>query len=265
MFPGPDTTHFRAGGIYEQWVPNDHAIIKGRDGRWHAIGITHPQPPPEARIHEGEFLSFHAASPVGTLREVVADGLWFDMPKVLPPADRPGEINENHAPYIIENNGQYWMIYGPSPMRWATSPDLTRWTPRGELFEQEGGARDPNILIFDGICYLVYVTGNSLLCRTSRILGEWSQEPVEILRLEKGAPESPTLLRHGGAFYLFYTIWDNTHGPYDSRTFVHRSDAPLRFQERPGPSRNSTRTRRRFSRTRTTHGGSPARSIRSPE
>ena len=233
VFPGPDTVSFRAGGIYERWVPNDHAIIKGRDGRWHAIGITHPKPPPEGRIHEGEFLSFHAASPVGTLRDVASDDGWFDLPKVLPPADRPGEKNENHAPYIIEHNQQYWMIYGPSPMRCATSPDLTRWTPRGELFKQEGGARDPNILIVDGTYYLTYVTGNSLLCRTAKVLGEWNQEPVEILRLEKGAPESPTLLRYDGAFYIFYAIWDGTHGPYDSRTFVHRSDDPLRFRGGP--------------------------------
>ena len=92
---------------------------------------------------------------------------------------------------------------------------------------------DPNILIHDGTYYLTYVTGNSLLCRTSKTLGEWNTEPVEILRLEKGAPESPTLLRHGGAFYVFYAIWDGTRGPYDSRTYVHRSDDPLHFPNKP--------------------------------
>ena len=41
-YPGPDTPQLKAGQFYPDWVPNDHAIIKGSDERWHAIGITHP-------------------------------------------------------------------------------------------------------------------------------------------------------------------------------------------------------------------------------
>lgn len=42
VFPGPDSPRFKAGRHYPDWQVNDHAILKGPDGRWHAFGITHP-------------------------------------------------------------------------------------------------------------------------------------------------------------------------------------------------------------------------------
>ena len=105
VFPGPDSEHFRAGQSYADWVPNDHAILKGPDGRWHALGITHPEPPDfnpphyGKGVHDAEWLLFHAVSPVGALREYLATGAWRDTKKVLVPAARPGEIKECHAPF----------------------------------------------------------------------------------------------------------------------------------------------------------------------
>ena len=37
------------------------------------------------------------------------------------------------------------------------------------------------------------------------------------------------MLEHEGQFYPFWTIYDGTHGPYDNRTYVFRSDTPADF------------------------------------
>ncbi len=234
VYPGPDSEHFRTGETYADWVPNDHFLLKGPDGRWHAFGITHPEPPPShENTHEAEWLSFHAAAPAGALKAHLRDGAWEDLRKILPPDERPGEIRENHAPYIVERDGLYHMIYGPNPLRLATSPDLGTWTPQGPLFDQDGGSRDPCVMEWEGRYILVYVTGNAVFSRTSADLLTWSDSPVEVFRMTRpGDPESPVLLRHDGAFYLFWCIYDGTHGPYDHRTFVYRSDDPLDFHGR---------------------------------
>ena len=169
-FPGPDTTELKAGQWYKEWVPNDHAILKGLDDRWHAFGITHPLTSVQ-RIHEGEFLSFHAAAPRGRLVDALHDGAWKDLPKVLPPSERPKERLENHAPYIVLKDDLYHMVYGPSPIRLATSPDLTEWTPRGDLFHERSGARDPSLLLWKGTYYMVFCSGDRWASARQRTCG----------------------------------------------------------------------------------------------
>ena len=243
IFPGPDSAHFRAGQSYKDWVPNDHAIIKGPDRRWHALGITHPKPPnynpPQygKGVHEAEWLLFHAVSPEGNFKKHLKNNSWRDSRKVLAPRDRPGEIKECHAPFIVRKDGLYYMIYGPSPLRLATSADLYDWKPVGPLFSQKGGARDPSVLFHDGRYILCYVTGNAILARTSSDLRKWSADAVEIFRMRRGgAPESPSIVKRDGQFYLFYCLWDaddEVNGAYDNRTFVFRSTNPLGFKAAP--------------------------------
>lgn len=233
-FAGPDTTELKAGEWYDDWVPNDHAILKGPDGRWHAFGITHPLTSTK-RVHEGEFQSFHAMAPAGTLKEVLRDGAWRDLPKVLPPSERPGEILPNHAPTIIEKDGVYHMIYGPSPIRLATSTDLIKWTPEGALFHEPSGARDPSVMLWDGTYGMVFCTEDRVGIRTSKDLLDWSDSRT-LLRMKAGvAPESPSIVHFEGSFYLFVCgwngVWDRktVQGAYQHQTYVYRSDDPLRF------------------------------------
>lgn len=244
VFPGPDSPHFRAGQSYAEWVPNDHAILKGPDGRWHALGITHPKPPnfdppryDAKSIHEAEWLLFHAVAPEGRFKEHLKDGAWRDAKKVLSPAERPGEIMACHAPFILRKDGSYHMIYGPGPLRLATSTNLLDWTPTGTLFEQTGGARDPGVIFHDGRYILFYVTETAVLARTSINLREWSADAVEIFRMRRGGePESPNIVERDGQFYLFVCLWDAKDAPngaYDNRTFVFRSANPLDFQKAP--------------------------------
>ena len=239
VFPGPASPRFQVGRTYSDWQVNDHAILKGPDGRWHAFGITHPAVKAgEPNPHEAEWLLFHAVAPVGTLRENLAPGRWSDQAKVLPPSARPGELREIHSPSILRHAGQYWMLYGHSPIRYAISSDLWAWEPRGELFRQEGGARDPSVTKHDGVFYLAYTTRQSVLVRTSRDLLSWS-EPSTVFSLaagETGGPESPTLLALHGGFYLIWCRWDaelSKRGvTYQDRSFVYFSHDPLNFRDR---------------------------------
>lgn len=239
VFPGPDSPRFKTGRHYADWQVNDHAILKGPDGRWHAIGITHPAVAAgEPNPHEAEWLSFHAVSSVGRLKQTLLPGAWKDQPKLLHPADRPGESKEHHSPFIIRHGDEYRMLYGPSPIRYATSKDLWHWTPRGPLFRQEGGARDPSVLYHNGTYYLSYTTKLSILVRTSRDLVHWSG-PTTVFSLdpdETGGPESPTLLALRGGFYLIWCRWDAKLSAvglsYQDRSFVYYSDDPMNFRDR---------------------------------
>jgi len=234
VYPGPGTAELVAGTWYADWVPNDHMVLRGPDGAWHAFGITHPLTS-TARVHDGEYLSFHARSPQGSLREVLQDGLWADLPKVLPPGERPAERLENHAPFIVQHGGQYHMFYGPSPIRRAVSTDLLAWTPVGPVFAETEGARDPNLLLWEGVYHLVFCSLDEVRLCTSRDLLTWS-ESTTILRLPAGiAPESPVLIRYAGTFYLFVCGWDGiwdqreVAGAYQHVTYVFRSEQPDRF------------------------------------
>ena len=150
---------------------------------------------------------------------------------MLPPADRPGERRELWAPFVIKRDGLYHMFYGPCAMRLAVSEDLHTWQAEGECFAQEGGARDPWIVLVDGVYHMVYVAGESVWLRTSADLRRWSG-PREIFPMRRpGSPESPMLVPHGGAFYLFWTIYDGANGSYDNRTFVYRSADPADFRQ----------------------------------
>ncbi len=228
VFPGPDSQYLEAGQWYDTWVPNDHTLIKGPDDRWHAFGITHPLTPMEpGSVHDGEWLAFHAKAPYGPLKSTLRDGAWQDRPKVLPPARRPDERPELYAPFIVEREGIYHMFYGPEQIRLAISKDLEHWEPQGSVFSHGRSARDPCVVLEDGTYWMTYVAGSSVFARTSQDLRRWSEETTEVFRMRrKGSPESPFLLRREETYYLFWCIYDGTHGLYDNRTFVYRSKAP---------------------------------------
>jgi beta-fructofuranosidase len=236
-FSGPDTEHLKEGEWYHDWVPNDHCFVKADDGKWHIFGITHPfvdVTPLQDGIHEGEYASFHAVSSADRFSETLEEGHYADLPKVLPPSERPGEIPQNHAPYTVRKDGLYQMVYGHSPIRLAVSPDLMKWTPKDELFSDPDGARDPNLLHHDGTYYLVYCSLKSVRLTKSKDLVHWS-EPVTILSTGDFDPESPSLIKNQGSFYLFVCSWDGVwdgkevQGAYQHKTYVYCSSDPHDF------------------------------------
>ncbi len=151
VFPGPNAANLVAGRFYDEWVPNDHCFVRDESGRWHAFGITHPLTD-VSNIHAGEHLLFHAVAPAGALKEGLRGGSWKDLPKILPPSERPGEMAAIHAPWILRRNGLFHMVYGPTPIRYAVSEDLRSWTPKGNLPGTPSG-RDPQVFRWNDTYY----------------------------------------------------------------------------------------------------------------
>ncbi len=237
FFFGPDTQSLKEGQWYDVWVPNDHTFVQDDDGKWHIIGITHPYVNPDPAyggIHQGEYASFHAVSSGGAFESSLTEHHYTDLPKILPPKERPGEPLANHAPYIVKRDGLYQMVYGPSPVRLAVSKDLSSWEPKGELFSQKGGARDPSLIRHKGTYYLSYCSRRSILVRSSRDLLNWS-EATTIFTADSFDPESPSLVFYNDTFYLFVCSWDGVwdhkevQGAYQHKTYVFQSDNLLDF------------------------------------
>ncbi len=233
VFPGPNAAELVAGQFYEEWVPNDHCFVRDAAGRWHAFGITHPLTQ-LSNVHAGEQLLFHAIAPRGTLVETLASGAWKDQPKVLPPSERAGEPPAIHAPWILQRNGLFHMVYGPTPIRYATSEDLVHWTPRGSLPGAPAG-RDPQVFVHDGVYHLIVCGVHDVRVATSTDFQTW-RERGPILKMEPGVdPESPSVIRWNDTYYLFVCgwngVWDRQgiQGAYQHKTYVYQSDDPLKF------------------------------------
>ena len=260
FFPGPDSVELRAGSWYDHWVPNDHTLVKGRDDRWHLLGITHPATSHRA-IHDGEWLLFHATSCSGMKLSDLKLHTFRDEKKVLPPALRPSEPYSIHSPFIVDRCGKYVMVYGPDPFRYAVSENLTEWKPMGHFFsadlgrrEGEGDSwttdpvmiekrvsdgvvdRDPMMFEHLGVTYMVYCSKRNTVDITSTtdyIL--WSKPTTLLYCAEDHHPESPTLVFYEGYYYLFTCFWVNNPAgklePYSKRTMVYASSDLVHFAE----------------------------------
>ena len=232
-FFGPDSKYLKEGKWYDEWVVNDHAIVKAEDGKWHIIGITHPEVlsnPLSKGIHDGEWASFHALSYATNFKSTLEENHYDDLSKILTPKDRPGEIRANHAPHIVKKDGLYHMFYGHSPLRRATSPNLYDWTPKGNIFDFEmKGGRDPHIFYHKGIYHLVFCKRHGVGMSTSTDLVNWSK-PKDIFTTDSFDPESPSIVFYEGSFYMFVCSWDGKWdkkeivGAYQHKTYVLNSD-----------------------------------------
>lgn len=234
VFPGPNAANLIAGQFYEDWVPNDHCFVRDDSGRWHAFGITHPLTD-LSNVHAGESLLFHAIAPPGDLKETLKEGSWKDLRKILPPSERPGEMPAIHAPWILKRKGLFHMVYGPTPIRYAASNDLSNWTPKGSLGGAPSG-RDPQIFVWGDIHHLIVCGVHDVRVATSRDFRTWI-ERGPILKMKNGVdPESPSVVRYNDTFYLFVCGWNGewdrkeVQGAYQHKTYVYQSDDPLKFE-----------------------------------
>ncbi len=235
VFPGPNAAELIAGKYYADWIPNDHGFVRDDSGRWHVFGITHPLLANLTKIHAGGTQLFHAIAPPGTLNDVLQEGSWKDLPKVLPLSERPGEIRPIASPCILKRDGLYHLVYGPTPLRYAVSSDLIHWTPKGKMNGAPSG-RDPEIFVWNDTYYLIVCGVRDVRVATSRNFSAWTEQPP-ILELPDGVdPESPFMIQHDGQFYLFVCGWtgkwdhQNLQGAYQHKTYVYVSDNPLKFE-----------------------------------
>ncbi|GAA5062116.1 glycoside hydrolase family protein [Nocardia callitridis] len=217
----------------DDWYINDHTIIQAADGRWHLFGITHREPADP--FDETEFAHASAPDPHGP---------WTKHPMALR-VDRAYGETHLWAPFVLTANGRYFMFYaggGPdrtaAAMNLATSTDLFHWTrhPGGPVFRDGYDGRDPMVTRV-GDEWVMYYCANSaptgghhvVAYRTSTDLVRWSDRRIAYTDptsgTEAGNTESPFVVRHDDAWYLFIGPRPDYVG-----TEVFRSDNPFHFR-----------------------------------
>lgn len=216
------------------WYINDHTIVRGRDQLWHLFGITHASPP---SAEEREFA--HATSASLTM------ATWQKRPPALIADQALGET-VLWAPYVLENEGMYYMFYCAGgvdeqfQIKLAISSDLNTWTRHPEpLFLDGAYARDPYVMRV-GAKWVMYYTATSdpewgnyvVAYRTSEDLVHWSKrrfayvDPLE--GMATGNTESPYVVSRPEGYYLFI----GPRGDY-TRSEVFFSSDPYSFDQAP--------------------------------
>lgn len=221
--------------ISENWQPlfkpqkygnyvNDHCIYRDNNGLWNLFGITSKDASPS---NEKYFV------------RAVSEDL-FSL------AEHSKAIDTGclaWSPCIVENNGFYYMYYGPSPTKMAVSPDGGEWF--GYEIRMHGLPpmachRDHFVMKAGESRWLMYASGihnkrGSVCVLESGNLEDWyflgyaldSGKNAE-LTPAWGAFESPFIVQKNAVYYLFVTYTDCSTGNYND-TLVFVSDNPLNF------------------------------------
>jgi hypothetical protein len=220
-------------GESEPWYINDHTFVQGPDGTWNLFGITHTEPADP--LNE----SFFAHATADTLTQA-------QYTKQAPVIQADPALGEKHvwAPYVLQDNGTYYMFYSAGlddnhteyQIRLATSTDLYHWTKREQpLFTDGFDARDPMVLRV-GNRWVMYYTANStpsggnheVAYRTSTDLIHWGSKQVAFTHPAVGTfggpTESPFVVAKDGSYYLFICC-DKSY----TDTRVYKSQDPLHF------------------------------------
>ena len=223
-----------SAGRDQPWYFNDHTIARDRaTGVWHLIGITHPEPADP--LDETAF--GHATA------RTLTQAQWTRRPDALTADPAAGETHI-WAPYVLFHGGRYYMFYvGGNPdhtaykIQLATSRDLVHWTrsPANPLFTDGFDARDPYVMRLHGRWVMYYTAtstpsgGNHIVAyRFSRDLVHWGARHVAFTDPSTGTgggpTESPFVVHHGNAYYLFTGPRPGYVG-----TDVFKSRDPLHF------------------------------------
>ena len=218
---------------YGRYV-NDHSLIKHDDGRWHLFGITSHA---TEDFSEQERYFVHAAG-----------DLWSGEPmKEL------GKVCDNGvrawAPGVVRHGPRYFMHYGPSPLRMATSLELGHWmehTPTITGAPLDSCHRDSMVFKKDDGTWLMYITGiDDTMYGVVSVLESTNLVDWKFIRFALktsgnaennppwGATESPYVVQVEGWYYLFITYTDCKHHNYHN-TLVFRSEDPTNFGEYNG-------------------------------
>lgn len=209
---------------------NDHSLIKAHhDGKWHIFGITRDQP--EAMPDHERYFTHGAGEKL-----ILPQGLQ--------------EINivcdngvRAWAPSVVSDGKRYFMHYGPSPMRMATSDEMTHWMENPTYLRNapfDACHRDSMVLRVAPDRWLMYATGikdrfGVISVFESSDLVTWDFIRYALvtkgnapLNPPWGATESPYVVHYDNAWYLFMTYTNCAMENYHN-TLVFRSDDPTNF------------------------------------
>jgi arabinan endo-1,5-alpha-L-arabinosidase len=216
---------------YGRYV-NDHSLIRDAAGHWHLFGITSHA---EQDMAEQERYFVHAqtaslAQPMQEVGKVCDTGMraW--------------------APCVIGHDGRYYMYYGPSPTRFATSDELGHWMENPIVLHGaplDAAHRDHFVLEVAPGRWLMYTTGLSnrygvISVFESHDLIHWTFIRYALRTLGQaplnppwGATESPFVVCLDGLYYLLVTYTDCRPDNYHN-TLVFCSADPTDFGDYTG-------------------------------
>ncbi len=231
--------------------PNDHHLFQAADGTWHLWACVRRTPVGRLLVNwEADSLETSPWRLTGRL-------IRADREAGESMVDWQGE-EFLQSPYVVRANDRYYLFYGgydtgtdsdgaptndytraEKQICLMTSVDGRAWERhrdghgRSRVFAGPGAARDECVVRFGDTWYMYY-TGHhdrdrrraAIYVRTSADLLTWSDWRIAERNTadeRSFIPESPVVVRRGGAYYLF-----RTHGPRHG-TYVFRSDDPLDF------------------------------------
>ncbi len=210
---------------------NDHSLIRAHDGGWHILGITRDGP--EAMADRERYFTH------GRGEQLICPGGFEEVNIVCDNGVRAW------APAVVSDGKRYYMYYGPSPLRFATSDELSHWMENPVYLVDaplDACHRDSMVLRMDDGAWLMYATG---ICDGFGVISVFRSEDLVTWRFLQyalrthgpaalkppwGATESPFVVHRDGLYYLFITYTDCSLDNYHN-TLVFASADPTDFGE----------------------------------
>ncbi len=254
---GPNPTDLGAlqgkvgpGGLYKHQEPVDHHIWQDRNGTWRCWScVRHTA---VGRVLYGwESASLEQApwTPTGVM---MRRDHGYGESLGDPPDPNLPRSEWLQSPFVVQNEGRYWMFYGGgshdplgrlllSSICLAVSDDGVHFTRhvnahgKSWVFLGPGEARDPCLINVEGV-WICYYSGaetgeiapNKVYARVSRDLINWSASREVHWGGSAGTLgyqcECPHVVFLQGYYYLF-----RTRHYSNGETFVYRSEDPFDF------------------------------------
>jgi hypothetical protein len=248
----------KQAGRKSRFEPVDHHIFQGPDGYWHLWGCIRG-------TGYGRILYHWRAKEITNSPWELTGEMIRCNPKVGECIDDWGGQEWIQSPYIIKENGKYYMFYGghstgrdisgvpvggfsqdvyrsEGQICLMTSNDGLKWERHlfkdglSRLFVGPGEARDPCLIKVDDLWYMYYAGyedgdlkgRGGIFVRTSKDLINWSSYKVA----HRDGTFGKTSWDHECPHVVYkegYFYLFRTESYWDANTYVYRSENPMDF------------------------------------